>query len=485
MYNVLIVDDEPWVAYGLRALIDWNSLGYNVIGEANNGIQAMEMIASTKPEVVISDIRMPGLSGIELLERIREQGLITKVILISGYAEFEYAQQAIRLGAFDYLLKQVEKNKLTDALIRLKAELVEKQKANKELDLLLEDLFDLFEPDNNIKISNFLTQRMLEFHSPHFRFISCMYPHFTSSDGGESSMEPNDVQWVRFRTGQNKMSYLVNYDEQKNPLALLNFISDALSQAQYAGISSIGLYLTPIGKLYQESDIALISTYFYRQAERISEYKAADHTPALNRLIPKIELGIKDCKPELIEKALDEISLECIARRMPVDQISTVYNHIVSLFYKHYSGSEFLNGIEYLHYSQIIRTCGSVQQFFDRLKINPERQTGEESSISNETVRKIIDCIDSSYTQDLSLGTLAIQFNVSLGYLSTLIKKEMGSTYTDYVLAKRMKLATELLNDPSLSIQEVVEQSGYKDYFHFNKLFKKYFGVTPSKYRKA
>ena len=120
--------------------------------------EAMEAIQEMNPDVVISDIRMPGFNGIELIERIRLQGLETKVILISGYAEFEYAQKALRLGAFDYLLKQVDRNKLTETLLRLKTKLADKHKANNELDLLLEDLFELLEPDNNIKISNFLIE---------------------------------------------------------------------------------------------------------------------------------------------------------------------------------------------------------------------------------------------------------------------------------------------------------------------------------------
>ena len=178
MYRVLIVDDEPWVAYGIKALIDWESLGYTVIGEAYNGLTALETIMEKKPEVVISDIRMPGLNGIELLEsKSTRSSLETKVILISGYAEFEYAQKALRLGAFDYLLKQVDKDKLTDTLLRLKTELAEKQKAHKGLDLFLDDLFELFEPDNKIKISNFLTNKGMEFEYPHYRFISCLYPH--------------------------------------------------------------------------------------------------------------------------------------------------------------------------------------------------------------------------------------------------------------------------------------------------------------------
>ena len=105
MYNVLIVDDEPWVAYGIANLIDWESLGFTIIGEAHDGLSALDIIIDKKPELVISDIRMPGLDGIELLEKVNRLKLESKVALISGYADFAYAQKAVRLGAFDYLIK--------------------------------------------------------------------------------------------------------------------------------------------------------------------------------------------------------------------------------------------------------------------------------------------------------------------------------------------------------------------------------------------
>ncbi len=154
-----------------------------------------------KPDVVLSDIRMPGLDGIELLEHIRLHDLPSKVILISGYSEFEYAQKALRLGAFDYLLKQVDKNKLTDTLARLKKELEEEQKAQKSLDLFLDDLFELFEPDHKMKISNFLTSRGIAFEYPHYRFVSCLYEGSSVSDADERAAAVAGIRYLRFRYG--------------------------------------------------------------------------------------------------------------------------------------------------------------------------------------------------------------------------------------------------------------------------------------------
>nr|WP_288867442.1 response regulator [uncultured Blautia sp.] len=119
MYRIYLADDETWVVIGLKKQIEKSGLPFQVIGEANNGVAAMEEILEKKPDVLISDIRMPGLNGLQLLEKLREKGLDVKVIFISGYAEFEYAQSAIRMGTFDYLLKPVEQEKLDQVLERL------------------------------------------------------------------------------------------------------------------------------------------------------------------------------------------------------------------------------------------------------------------------------------------------------------------------------------------------------------------------------
>lgn len=121
MQKVFIVDDEMWIIIGLKKLIEKSNLPFQVIGEANNGVSALEEIEEKKPDVVFTDIRMPGYDGLELIRRIKEKDLDMKVVFISGYADFEYARTAIRLGAFDYLLKPIEQDKLNEVLERLLA----------------------------------------------------------------------------------------------------------------------------------------------------------------------------------------------------------------------------------------------------------------------------------------------------------------------------------------------------------------------------
>lgn len=123
MISVYIADDEAWITIGLKKLIQKSGLPFEVIGEAHNGVTTLEDIKTLKPDVLFTDIRMPGLSGLEVMSYLSEHQIPTKVVLISGYAEFEYARQAMLCGAFDYLLKPIQQETLNKTLSRLRNEL--------------------------------------------------------------------------------------------------------------------------------------------------------------------------------------------------------------------------------------------------------------------------------------------------------------------------------------------------------------------------
>jgi len=485
MYTVLIVDDEPWVAYGIAKLIDWESLGFTVTGQVHDGLSALEKIKEDNPDVVISDIRMPGLDGLELLDHIVRLGLDTEVIFVSGYSEFEYARKALRLGALDYLVKQIEKPKLIEAMQRCAEKLKEKRQPAKELDMLLNDLFELFEPDNQTTASEFLLNKGYRAEWPNYRFVTGVYSQAAAPVIPVGELALAGIQAVPFRTGLDKVSILINYDaSQTSALTEFQiFVTSRLAGFDALGLSSLGMQSAPLGRLYQESDIALCSRFSLGDG-KIMEYKPAEPSDTLPKSIRQLELAIKEGKPDPIRHGLDKLLAECAEHPMYMDQFTNLYNQVISLIFKYHAKGSVLHEIEYMNYAQIARHYESPAQLFDSLKAFFGQQSEPDAVVSNEQIRLIIDHIDASYTEDLTLGQLAEQFNISLGYLSSLFKKETGKTYSEYVMDKRLQLAKELLADASLSVQEVVERTGYKDYFHFNKLFKKRFGITPSKYRK-
>lgn len=125
LLSVLLVDDEPWILIGLKNLIDWEKEGFQIIGEASDGEKAWDKITCMEPDLIVSDIRMPHLNGLSLLERLRKNGITTSVVFISGYSEFEYARQSLRLGCSDYLVKPVEPRELRQALQKVKESIEE------------------------------------------------------------------------------------------------------------------------------------------------------------------------------------------------------------------------------------------------------------------------------------------------------------------------------------------------------------------------
>ncbi|UVI29468.1 response regulator transcription factor [Paenibacillus spongiae] len=136
MIKLMVVDDEHWIREGLKRTIDWSSHGIQFIGDAEDGYKALELIEAHVPEIIISDIKMPAMDGMELIEEIKKRGIDTKVIFISGFSDFAYAQKAVKLGAFDYILKPIEEPILLEIIERCKSEIKQKQ----EMNLRLEEL---------------------------------------------------------------------------------------------------------------------------------------------------------------------------------------------------------------------------------------------------------------------------------------------------------------------------------------------------------
>lgn len=156
LYKVLIVEDEVFMREGLKNLIDWKELGFEIVGEAEDGISAFEFLKKMQVDVLISDIKVPLLSGLDLIERVkREIKNLPEVIIISGYADFEYAKKAIQHGVVNYILKPIEEEELVDTLIKVKSKLKKRELIKKGESLLaLERSFKETIESNNIKIEN-------------------------------------------------------------------------------------------------------------------------------------------------------------------------------------------------------------------------------------------------------------------------------------------------------------------------------------------
>lgn len=156
LYKVLIVEDEVFMREGLKNLIDWKELGFEIVGEAEDGISAFEFMKKMQVDVLISDIKIPLLSGLDLIERVKKEiKNPPEVIIISGYADFEYAKKAIQHGVVNYILKPIEEEELVDTLLKVKSKLKKRELIKEGENLLaLERSFKESIENSNIKIEN-------------------------------------------------------------------------------------------------------------------------------------------------------------------------------------------------------------------------------------------------------------------------------------------------------------------------------------------
>lgn len=483
MYSVLLVDDEPWNIFGLKNLINWEELGYSVIGDANSGLQALDMINDLKPDVVFSDIMMLGLNGIELLEEINKRKLKTKVVLVSGYAEFEYAQKAVTLGAVDYLLKQIEKEKLVAVLQHLQPVLVDIYKKNDHLRKFSNEFFELFDGYSKIKLSEYFLTKSLEPLKPNYVLISSFLPHAVDVLFDEQVICCKEYSYLRMRIGKNKLIAGINYDVHQSPGAPYQFISSQLTEADYIGISGVGDNNTFFSKLLKEADIALNSQMFITTSG-IQEYKAIHRDGNIDAATVMIEQYLHERNFDETLGVINNFFEDCKKEKYRSEQVAVLYNQLIALLHKYYPQMSSTLGLEYYTFNQIVFEYVTIDQFFQAISGIFKKNDQSEYHINNDVIKKIMKEIEERFTEDISLQSLSQKYNVSFGYLSSLMKKETGRTYKEHIINKRIEMSKNLLRDKNESIDSIAEKVGYMDYFHFIKLFKKYVGISPSKYRK-
>lgn len=348
MYRVIKADDEPWVIYSLIHIIHWEEYGFTICATAENGLHALEKCLALQPDVLFSDIRMPGLDGTVLLEKLRRELSHIEVVFISGFADFNYAQQAVRHGAFDYLLKQVSASQLSEALKRLKIQLDQKAMLTQS-----EAYFALLDETDKLSISEWLNCYSQYIAYPHYRFIV-----FLSKNKDQQLLMKDywipEIGQILLRTGRNKYSALIGYTDRDR---LNDWILRFKKNIQHIGISNEECGDYQFSHLHKQADIAFYSSLLSEKDIPL-EYNT-DYPPdcekLINESINSFESSLKNSDIDMCTQLLSQISKTC--EILMLDRISEIYNVLISLLFRyrpyeaegleHYSyrclGSEFTN----------------------------------------------------------------------------------------------------------------------------------------------
>ncbi|WP_314586004.1 response regulator [Paenibacillus terrigena] len=470
-YSVFIVDDESWVVESLKVSVDWKKYGFEVVGEAYNGLEALQLMRDLKPDVVFTDIRMPGMSGLELIKKGSELPVLPKFVVVSGYAEFAYAQRALNYGATAYCLKPYDDEEISGLLKRLKKTLdMERDRTETHLIQLLAEKPG-GSPDMIRQAFEHRGLRMDEQQGGGLMVCTL--------DGESDPFLSKDA--IRINIGKSKMLYVMTFDQ-------LEHIAQELAVHWPAEVRGIGVSgrIDHYAKIAEELEHAnlLVNQYFITGTPGIYAWSNASRGP-LKEAIKRIGQAIANQDFNALNQLYDEVKGLFLQEGYTIKDALRLYNVTLSFLY-------ILDEDEQermvMSYEQLIDTFEHVTDMISSLKSlsiklirrQPEYETIE---TTNETFLSILHDVHENFRSPITIQSLTQKYYINPNYLSQLFKKEVGETFTSYMTRLRITSACGLLENTNLRITEIAEKVGYQDYFYFTRMFKKITGHTPTQFR--
>jgi Response regulator containing CheY-like receiver domain and AraC-type DNA-binding domain len=414
---------------------------------------------------------MPGMSGLELIKKVREIGLNIQFIIASGYAEFAYAQKAMSYGAVSYCLKPFEESDIIQSLIKAR-QMIEERKAKIEyrvLELLGEDC------ENCETAELLLKESGLDAEKKDLLVI-------VSVGKGRIKL-PDDVNWLEFRAGLQKRIYLVEAFYQEN---LEEYLGKQISDS-IRGIGISNKFKKP-GYMKNAIDEANTAAYqfFITGANGVKRYETFEtRLGSINSCLKQLSESIRD--RDLVMVGIYCSNLLGLFKNgmYHIKHAFFAYNMVISFGYSNFSDFQesFIESYEMLF--ELYRNNDQMFLYLrDHILMQMGYQSGQESQESEICViKEVIDYVNKNFYKDIYIHSLAEIFYISPNYISRLFKKEVGQNFTEYMAKIRMEHACSLLKETKLSIQQISEKVGYHDYFYFARIFKRITGRTPGAFR--
>lgn len=512
MYKILVADDEQIIREGIKFLCDYEALGFTIEGEAASGTQAYEAISKLSPDVVLMDIRMPGMTGLEVIERLNEQGFSGKFVIISSYSDFNYAQQAIKLGVQYYLTKPIDEDELANILKKLKAnlddDLLKKSTTadyrNRAHASIIKDIF-LGNADLSMLNLNELhliadKYQVVIYEKYSFNQMDASYRfsdllRVTNEDNDSFdaiTIQNREIILLKGQFAIDKFNYfLERYERDKKPQH--NSPLDSLFITYGSCVHS----LSDVPVSYMEANALLNRRFFCDHKQHTIGYMS----------LPSFENNTCIICPELLNEYTDLLLnyIQTFNRNMvaevltslqtrlynAADTIEAIKLFLTDLYLRIKEQMNHLypnNNIPFTGNSEIIRIISEKFFLYEIVLFFTEQFEVIMSSIGNSTRDSVLDdilhYINHNYTKNITLENIAPLFGYNSSYLGKIFSKKVGENFNSYVDHIRIEHSKELLLNDNSKVYVIAEKVGYRsvDYFHIK--FKKYVGQSPAEFRK-
>lgn len=525
-YKVILVDDEAEVIDIMEAKIRWSELGFEVVGSAKNGVKALELVEKLQPDVVLTDIRMPYMDGLELSRKLNQDYPNIYIILCTGFDEFEYAKEAVHLDIKEYLLKPISAAELSESLMRLKENL-DKEREEKLNVRKLENYFQESLPalQSNLFIS-LMEGRVSEEDYARFSVayqvnmkgpLFCCIVFHTSENHVPEGMNPlllsmSVEREIRQRLVEKwhckEFLYLGNTvlimemgsEEQMVPITdecdrFCRWAYRVMGAVVTAGIGTVCDNLFNINLSYEGAREAVSYRVLYGTQRAINIREIVPKEQATLSLLEEGRMhdlfrAIRVGNPEKIEEAVQKEIQKIHKHTVTIGQYHLAAMETVSNFYKFCANNS-------LDFNEI---AGNVPNLYEKV---PQMDESSLTSWMNEMARMISEELKTARNStshrlvteaqllvrekymdaSISLDVVCSILGVSNSYFSSVFKKETGKSFISYLTDYRMDIAEELILSGETKSYKVAEKVGYLDANYFSYVFKKRFGVSPSKYR--
>lgn len=509
--KMLIVDDEAVICEGLRYTIDWSQLGVEVVGEAYDGFEALRLIEEYGAQLVLSDIRMDGMDGLELAKQVRQRHPEVQIVMISGYEEFDYARQAIRVGVSDYLLKPVDIEELTSVVKKIVSAIHAggKEETTREIELWLSGMvrhgmaFGQEPPAslNGVQFRIAATQ-LAEFHE---RFATIGADRYTAVQeawqlGLQRALECSPFHVVSVFDHENLLVTLLAAEQCIEPVEWDKWLVQAIDSINlgtgeriYGGVSTV----------YEDLEETAVRC---AEALRLLSFHVLDGRQVLTpsygeavmseRSLPPFDGGeaVKCLVSALFKQNREEVhrlveSMFQFFRESGylLPEAWNLYEELFALLRQRLRRSG-MTGLDYARrgqpdpnfYNSYAGLETVVLEDMEELKRLIDQNGIDKSYWIVEKAKKYI--ID-HYRTDLKASEVAAWLKITPSYFSYIFKQSTGKGFTEYMNEMRIDQAKHLLATTQDKVFEIADKVGYREYKYFVSVFKTYTGMTPKEYR--
>lgn len=524
MYKVLLADDEMLDLEGMKQFIPWSELNMEIVGAVTNGFSACELMDHEEVDILVTDVNMPNMSGLELARNALNKKHDVRIIFVSGYQDFHYVKQALSLKAVSYVLKPMDDSELIASLQKIRQDL-DAERTRKAAEETYHHILPMAKNDLMIRL---LEGELSWNESESFQRLVASYGvntwnwplhiavielddlgwNFTDTDQVANAELFRSFWYEMSKLGEqfqlphmSKLSshriILFIHEEKIEPcIALMRQVTEErFHRTMTVGLGTAAAHIDQLAISYQQSLKAIEGKMFFGKGSLI-RYTEDDHNPGM------IDVSILDVHLDALFKAMTQYELVHIH-----DQIENVFQSVSDFrskytihnlaMYMVWKLDQYLRtmnenlfdmlGLE-LHNLNILLQFDTIRDirswFVLKVYDISEQLRHKSNSKNNKLIQDMMKTMKARMSENLTLKDIAVQYSFSPNYLGFLFKEEVGKTFSEVLIQLRMQRARELIKDPTMKIYEIADQVGYRYLPYFSRQFKETFGMTPMEMRK-